>query len=92
MKRQFDKEFFDTNGYQIIENLFSKDQCDKLINEANGYVSDNYTPLMNKHFDLSEIFQFISKQKLVDIIEEYFGDTAMGLQTEFFYAAKYKRF
>ena len=85
MKRQFDKEFFDTNGYQIIENLFSKDQCDKLINEANGYVSDNYTPLMNKHFDLSEIFEFISNQKLVDIIEEYFGDTAMGLQTEFFF-------
>ena len=31
MSKFFNKDFFYDNGYQIIHDIFSEDQCDKLI-------------------------------------------------------------
>ena len=92
MSTLFNKDFFYDNGYQIIDDIFSEDQCDKLIYEVNSFSSNDFTPLMNKHFDSKEILKFISQRRLVNIVEEYFSGKAMGLQTEFFYATKYSRF
>ncbi len=83
--RIFDKDFFSQQGYQIIENVFSDLQCNKLIEEASSLVDNDFTPLMNKHDTSKEIFSFISNKKMVSIIEDYFSGKAMGLQTEFFF-------
>lgn len=85
MSTLFNKDFFYDNGYQIIDDIFSEDQCDKLIYEVNSFSSTDFTPLMNKHFDSKEILKFISQRRLVNIVEEYFSGKAMGLQTEFFF-------
>lgn len=85
MSTHFNKDFFRNYGYQIIDSLFSKVQCDKLIYEVNNLQSNDYTPLMNKHLESEEILKFISQKKLVNIVEEYFSGKAMGLQTEFFF-------
>ncbi len=81
----FDKVFFSQQGYQIIENVFSNSQCNKLIEEASSLVDNDFTPLMNKHHSSKEIFSFISNKKVISIVEDYFSGTAMGLQTEFFF-------
>ncbi len=83
---KFDKIFFQENGYLIIENVFQKKDCDYLVKTANNFVVNNdYTPLMNKHNNSNEIFEFIANKQLKLIIEEYFIGKALGLQTEFFF-------
>ena len=83
---KFDKDFFKENGYLIIENVFDERECDDLVKSAHQYViNDDYTPLMNKHKNSDEIFNFISSKKLKFLVGEYFSGKPMGLQTEFFF-------
>ena len=82
-----DIDFFKKNGYAILENTFTSDDCKKIIEDAYKAKDSesDFTPLMNPHSTASEILSSMKNKKIVSFIEEYFNGRAMGLQTEFFF-------
>ena len=80
-------EFFKNNGYVILDNIFSNEECDSVVNCAHDVLGENtdLTPLMNIHKSSEIIQSFMSKQKLINFINLYFQNKALGLQTEFFF-------
>ena len=42
--------FFNENGYLILEKIFSEDECNEIVKQAETYnLKDNYIPIMNLH-------------------------------------------
>ena len=79
--------FFVSNGYVILEDVYSSTECDEIIDHAHKVIgcSSDLTPLMNIHKSSEVIQKFMSNKNLLKFINSYFGDTALGLQTEFFF-------
>ena len=80
-------EFFKENGYLILEDIYNDEECNEVVNHAHQVLgpSDDLTPLMNIHKSSEIIQRFMSNKKLLNFINSYFQDTALGLQTEFFF-------
>ena len=80
--------FFKEKGFVIIEDVFSCEECDSVIETAHDILGENnkdLTPLMNIHKSSNNIQKFMSKPILINFIEKFFQGTALGLQTEFFF-------
>ena len=78
--------FFEKNGYIIIEDAYSLDECEKLIKLSHECATDNeLIPIMNIHNYSDEILLSMSNKKIIHFIESYFSGIAKGLQTEFFF-------
>lgn len=78
--------FFNENGYVIIDKVFSEKDCDDLIKLAiNLNKKDNFIPIMNIH-NLSEVVkEYMSNKTIIKFINKYFNSKACGLQTEYFF-------
>ena len=85
MSTLFNKDFFYDNGYQIIDDIFSEDQCDKLIYEVNSFSSNDFTPLMNKHFDSKEIFKIHITKKTCQYCRRIFFWKGNGVTNRIFF-------
>tara|TARA_B100000575_G_scaffold208573_1_gene169873 strand:- start:5841 stop:6545 length:705 start_codon:yes stop_codon:yes gene_type:complete len=80
--------FFKEKGFVILEDVFSREECDLVIETAHDILGENnkdLTPLMNIHKSSNNIQKFMSKPILINFIEQFFQGTALGLQTEFFF-------
>ena len=80
-------EFFKENGYIILEDIYSDKDCNDVVNHAHKVLgpTDDLTPLMNIHKSSETIQKFMANKRLLSFINAYFKDTALGLQTEFFF-------
>ena len=83
----YDLNFFLENGYVILDNVFSEEYCDKLVNSAYQIKSngDDLSPIMNPHKNLNIFLDAMSNNKILNFIKKYFDGEVMGLQTEFFF-------
>ena len=88
-KKEIDSkiDFFQNNGYVILDGVYESKECDEVVNYAHRVIgsSDDLTPLMNIHKSSEVIQKFMAKKNLLKFINSYFSDTALGLQTEFFF-------
>ncbi len=79
-------DFFNNNGYDILENIFTENECDEMVNIANKLViEEDYVPIMNIHKSSNKYLEFMSNKKIISFIEKVFDGNASGLQTEFFF-------
>ena len=80
-------DFFKNNGYVILEDIYTGEECDEVVNLAHKVLgsSEDLTPLMNIHKSSEIIQKFMSNNNLLSFVNSYFQDTAMGLQSEFFF-------
>jgi len=80
-------EFFKNNGYVILDDVYTEKECDSVVEHAHKFLgsSKDLTPLMNIHKSSEIIQKFMSNKNLISFINSYFQDTALGLQTEFFF-------
>ncbi|MBN8828233.1 MAG: phytanoyl-CoA dioxygenase family protein [Sphingobacteriia bacterium] len=80
--------FYNENGYFIEHNLFTPDECDKLIEASQTLPSaldKTFKPFMMPH-RLNDIFlKAMAYPKLVDIMSILVNGEVSGLQTEFFF-------
>ena len=87
MKNRINNNFFLKKGYSIIENVFSEEYSDKIIDKAkklNKY-NDDLSPLMNPHKNSDIFLKAMSNKIIIEFAEAYFEGEVMGLQTEFFF-------
>jgi|TARA_B100001094_G_C18154073_1_gene785399 phytanoyl-CoA hydroxylase len=78
--------FFEKNGYFIIEDAFTLEECNKLTELSHKHVKNSeLIPIMNIHNYSKEILLSMSNKKIINFIENYFSGNAKGLQTEFFF-------
>ena len=78
--------FFNENGYLILEKIFSIDECNEIVKQAETYnLKDNYIPIMNLHKFSNKILKHMSNPNIIKYIEKVFEGNALGLQTEFFF-------
>lgn len=76
------------NGFHIQENVFSDDQCEKLIKLSLGLENaknGTFRPQMMPHRSISSYLDAMRTPELVAIMNQLVGGRAMGLQTEFFF-------
>ena len=78
--------FFEKNGYFILEDAYSLEECENLIKLSHKYTKDNeLIPIMNIHNYSEEILLSMSNKKIINFIKNYFSGNAEGLQSEFFF-------
>ncbi len=79
--------FFKSNGYIILDNIYDSEECEDIISHAHKVIgkSEDLTPLMNIHKSSDITQKFMANRELLLFINTYFRDTALGLQTEFFF-------
>ena len=78
--------FFNENGFLILENIFEKKICDKINDSAKKLNDkDNFIPIMNIHNSSKIVMECMSHQPLLKFIENFFCAKACGLQTEYFF-------
>ena len=81
-----DIDFFNKNGYLILEKIFSNDACNEIVKLAEIHnFKDDYIPIMNLHQSSDKILKHMSNLKIIKYIEKVFEGNALGLQTEFFF-------
>ena len=81
-----DLDFFNENGFLILENVFKKRECDEIIDSAESLnTKDNFIPIMNIHNSSKIVTKCMSHKILLKFIENFFSAKACGLQTEYFY-------
>ena len=86
-------DFFNINGYVVLEDVFTENECDEMVNIANQLVrEEDYVPIMNIHKTSNKYLEYMSNKKIINFIETVFEGNASGLQTEFFYASWNKGF
>lgn len=81
------KKYLDV-GFHIEENIFSKEECDELIQASSmleNAKNKTYRPQMMPHRDNPLYLTAMRKPTLTAILNQLVGGKAMGLQTEFFY-------
>ena len=81
-------EAFNELGYYVEENVFSKAECDELIEESRtleSYVNGVFRPQMMPHRTHPLYLKAMKNPKVVGGIKKAVGGKPAGLQTEFFY-------
>lgn len=79
-------DFFNINGYVVLEDVFTENECDEMVNIANQLVrEEDYVPIMNIHKTSNKYLEYMSNKKIINFIETVFDGNASGLQTEFFF-------
>ncbi len=79
-------DFFYSNGYVILENIFSDFECNEIVDIAHSIKNNNdYVPIMNIHKSSEKILKFMSNEDILEFIKKVFKSGAQGLQTEYFF-------
>lgn len=83
-----DINFYNENGYFILENVLSSAECDALI-KASELLEDakngTYKPTMMPHRTQPIYLDAMKKPLLVEAIRTLVGGTPEGLQTQYFF-------
>lgn len=86
--KAFDDKFYQRQGYDLIQELFSPKQCEYMILAAQVFPSfqnGSFTPVMNPH-KLHPMFeQALRQPKILKIMQVLFSGTVSGLQSQFFF-------
>jgi phytanoyl-CoA hydroxylase len=83
-----DLKFYEEHGYAIEENVFSDEECVRLIEASKGlesYTNQTYRPMMMPHRVDSIYLDALRQPKVVSSMEQAVGGKPAGLQTQFFY-------
>ena len=86
--KTFDRSFFQEQGFCVVDNIFTHQQCDELIAASHvlpSYQDGTLTPVMNPHRLHDNFFQAMRCEKIIEILEELFSGTVSGLQSQFFF-------
>ena len=81
-----DVNFFEKNGYFILEDVCNFGDCENIIKLSHEHLKDKeQIPIMNIHNYSEKILLSMTDTKIINFIEEYFCGETEGLQTEFFF-------
>ncbi len=81
-KNQID--FFNKNGYLIVENVIDDSVCDKFLKICKNYSennNENFTEILQAHVKIPETLNFLKNSQIVDTIQTLLKGEAVGLQT-----------
>lgn len=87
-KPMLDINFYNENGYCIVENIFSDEECAALI-KTSEHLEDakngSFKPTMMPHRTQPIYLDAMKKPALVKAIAQLVGGTPVGLQTQYFF-------
>lgn len=84
----FEKIFFQEQGFFILSDVFTHQQCEELVtaaHEFSSYKSGALTPVMNPHRLDGRFYGAMRHPKILEIMEELLSGTVSGLQSQFFF-------
>tara|TARA_A100001015_G_C14849410_1_gene655834 strand:- start:155 stop:859 length:705 start_codon:yes stop_codon:yes gene_type:complete len=76
--------FFNKNGYLIVENVIDDSVCDKFLKICKNYSennNENFTEILQAHVKIPETLNFLKNSQIVDTIQTLLKGEAVGLQT-----------
>lgn len=86
--KAFDRQFYELQGYDLVNEVFSPKQCEDMIVAAQifpSFQNNSLTPVMNPH-KLHPMFdQALRHPKILEIMQKLFSETVSGLQSQFFF-------
>ena len=77
-------DFFNKNGYLIVENVIDDTECDKFLETCKNYSiknNENFTEILQAHNKIPKALSFLKNPKIVEIIQTLLKGEAIGLQT-----------
>ena len=80
-----DKEFYETNGYAIFDNVMSEADCDAVLAIYERHADDDYATILNLDREVPDIQERVMKHpRVVELVEMLIGP-AVGCQTFFLF-------
>ena len=76
-------EFFLQNGYLVIENVLSAEECNSLLALFEQHADSDYSEIVNPHNRWPEILALMKRPRTVAIIETIQSAPVVGLQSMF---------
>ena len=76
-------DFFNKNGYLIVENVINDTECDKFLETCKNYSienNENFTEILQAHNKIPQALSFLKNLKLLNNSNIIEGE-AVGLQT-----------
>src|SRR3990167_152984 len=64
---------FKKNGYIIVKSVFTKDECDKILDICKNKSQDGVS-ILNLDREIPEIKDFITDGRVADIVEQCYGE------------------
>lgn len=78
-------KFYDENGYYVVENVLTSEQCDELQKSAEALADQNYSVVLNIHRRLPEFEQIMKGDAVVSIIKAVQRSPVCGLNSQFLF-------
>ncbi len=78
-------DFFNENGYLVVERLFSEEECDAISKIVRKQADENFSAILNPDRVIDEIRSVMKAPKIVSILETLTGSTVVGLMSQFLF-------
>ena len=78
-------EFYDQNGYLVVEEYFSREACDRLVHEADRLAAGHYTNILDLHEKSVEFHQLLTHQGILSMADAIQKARMIPLGSIFFY-------
>ena len=75
-------DFFHSNGYLIIDSLFSTKECDRIYQLFCEHADADYSAIINLDRKVQELHNVMKMRKVVSIVEGLMKSEAYGLMTQ----------
>jgi phytanoyl-CoA hydroxylase len=79
---------YNEDGFLIVENVLTSEECDSIVNAAKGidsFKQGNTRPVMQAHTQVEKFHQAMQHPNILKQMQQSVRGPVSGLQTEFFY-------
>ena len=74
--------FYNQNGYLVVEGVFSKEECAAMLREFEQYADADFSAIMNLDRRVPAIRDTMRKRRIVEILEQLQGREIVGLMSQ----------
>ena len=75
-------DFFHSNGYIIIDSIFSTEECDRIYQLFSEHADPDYSAIINLDREEEELHNIMKMRKVVSVVEGLMKSEASGLMTQ----------
>ena len=75
-------QFYDDNGYLVVENVLPQEECDRLMTIFEEYADEDYSAILNLDRSEPEIRRLMKQTEIVSRVEQLQGTEVVGLMSQ----------
>jgi len=78
-------KFYDENGYVVIDNIMSPENCDKVQVIAENLADNEHSVVLNAHRKSQELFEIMKDSSIVCCVKAVQRSSIVGLNSQYLF-------